>query len=254
MADSLLLGYAELMQEVGAWLGYGRDIVRLTRDQKIATDAMIQAGLRSFYWQPGIQWSFLQPLITVVTADGVDNVPLPEDYAGIVGHITFVSTTTTYSKIMHVSEGQVREQLALHPGLEGIPTIACVRPLSMAPTSGQRFTLGLFPKPDAVYTLRLQINVAPGKLSDKNPFPYGGPVHSETIKAACLAAAEKEMGDTVGVMAAKYAECLSASVASDARMHRGQYLGYNGDPSSFGDSENWWRRDPHDVTYQGVQY
>lgn len=78
-------------------------------------------------------------------------------------------------------------------------------------------------------TLVIQYSVVPRTITTNSPYPYGGMFHAETIREACLAAAESDTDDQVGLHQQLYEQKLKASIAFDIDQSVADFLGYNGD-------------------------
>jgi len=83
MAESgLSIGWTELQQEVGYFLGYGRTLGSMSAAQLAEVAVCVQSGVRRVYYPPavgpdtiGYEWSFLRPSTTLpVGASGTDGV------------------------------------------------------------------------------------------------------------------------------------------------------------------------------------
>lgn len=72
-----------------------------------------------------------------------------------------------------------------------------------------------YPTPDIAYQLQYRYGITPQSLSDKNQFPLGGAVHSETILEACLAEADKALNQEAGPHEQRFRDLLAASMAYD---------------------------------------
>jgi hypothetical protein len=228
--STLSLTRADLREEIGYTLGYGRTSGSWTAGQQADIDSCLESGLRQFYYPPnGHEWTFLRPTTTLTTAADDDEYDLPDDFGSLEGDLTWQTEGSGYCSIPIVGEGQVR---ALRQGLDAVagkPTAACVRPKAFAGTSvGQRFEL-FFDRPfDGTYTLEYQYRVLPPALSASIIYPYGGAAHAETILASCLAVAEQRIDAGNGRYKQEFAERLQASVAADNR-NRPAFVGYVGD-------------------------
>lgn len=88
-----------------------------------------------------------------------------------------------------------------------------------------------WPIPDAAYTLSYRYTAIPGKLTAVLPYPLGGALHSETILASCMAAAELKVMNEKGKLWATFIERLAASISLDCRATAPMHFGYNGDNS-----------------------
>lgn len=91
--STLSLSYRDIQTEVGGFLGYGRTYTSWTSDQVSFVDAIIQTGLRNFYFPvrgfsdaPVHEWSFLKPVTTLDTVEDYDT-----------GTVSSSSTTVTLS-------------------------------------------------------------------------------------------------------------------------------------------------------------
>lgn len=255
--DSLQLTYDDLMAEVGQSMGYGRDSTPWGADATAAMDALVQAGLRLFYFPPptpglkfAYRWNFLKPSFAFSTVSGIADYDLPEEFGGFEGRLTISSTSNIYTAIPIVGEAEIRDLRARQTLGSGIPQKVAYRPKQTDGTTPQRFELLVWPTPDAAYALQGRIVVSSGalKLSANRPYHLGGAAHSETVKAAVLAAMESDLDNVQGPKFAAYQRLLMASIAVDARQC-GEQLGYNGNRS---DDRLVNRRDGS-VTYNGVQ-
>lgn len=249
---TLSLTFAELKLDVAEFVGYGRDPDAWTATQLARIRRCIEIGLRNFYWptpaagQGVYRWSFLEPVATLATVDGTGDYDLPADFGHIVGPLTYGESESSVCYVKVVSDIQVRELRQRSVG-EGAPRYAAVQPVAGDGSTGQRSTLLLWPTPDSAYNLTYRYAILPDRLLDTRPYPLGGAAHAETIRQACLAAAERELNQEQGVHAASFAERLSASLAVD--MQRApDSLGVLGDPGM--------RRMEYEpayyVTYNGV--
>tara|TARA_Y100001973_G_scaffold103647_1_gene171384 strand:+ start:4106 stop:5329 length:1224 start_codon:yes stop_codon:yes gene_type:complete len=128
MTMNLGLTREELREEVGRFLGYGRDVSSFSAGQKDDVNAIIRRGLRQFYHPPPIagkshEWTFLRPSETmVVSADATDttlgakgfissdaagdNVKLADlsDFPAWAGTSDFIYSGSSYP-VMSVSGG-----------------------------------------------------------------------------------------------------------------------------------------------------
>lgn len=271
MAESTLaLTKAELEGNIGYFLGYGRGSANAdqtwTSSQQANVNSSRRSGLRAFYTasagledgSQGYPWSFLRPVITLPLRQGAQTVALPDDYHGIEGRIAVSSPATLVYKPLPVTGiGVIQEQYARLPTLTGWPTMAAIQPLKgTTGLGGQRFQLWVYPIADQAYSLQFQYWLNTDDLDADRPYPYGGAQHSQTIIAACLAAAEVEQDDMAGPQSQRFAQLLQGSIAVDRR-NKPQLAGYCGDRSDGGGC-SWDRRQDSyaadQITFDGTQY
>lgn len=177
---------------------------------------------------------------------------LPDDWGGIAGPMTFQPGTNTFRRsIRLVSEVLIR-QSRQYESFSSHPTVAATRVKSHDATVGTRYEILFYPAPDAIYAIQYQYKAAPNDLSKTNLYPLGGQAHAETIKAACLAAVERESDEVNGPRQAYYMERLQTSISIDRRENSPKFLGKNTDNSDQLRSSGY-RYDPSEITpYNGV--
>lgn len=240
---SLYMRHADLMNEVSDQQGYGTNYLNLSAGDLAKVQRFVNAGLRTFYMS--YDWSFLKPVTTIDTVADDKDYDMPLDFASLEGDITFDAGEGRYQPLPLVSEWKIREQWQ-YDDATGRPRMAAVRPKSHTGAVSQRQELLLYPIPDDAYTLHYRYRVLPNSLTDENSYPYGTEMHSETIKEACLAAAERDGDDESAVHAQAYDRLLRISMQIDQR-NAPEYLGFNLDKS---DNTNLVR--PRDKIYVTV--
>jgi hypothetical protein len=263
--SSLSIPKAELESLTGDFLGYGYGLaqgdVEWDRQQTLNIKQVRKSGERWFYYPEPVSggepysWSFLVPTSTLTFATDAQTVALPDDFDRIEGDV-YPSLTDSlgYEPVKVTGEGRVQRAYTADQTRTGRPELLSVRPLKgTRANAGQRFELFIFPAADQDYTLTLRYHILPSALTDDRPYAYGGAAHAETLKAACLAAAELFLDNERGPMYAHFQARLLASIQIDQR-HRPQHLGYNGDQSDGRDVRGWrWQRlDEPLVTFNGI--
>jgi len=229
--SSLSVAYTELRQEVGFFLGYGRTIGNWNVAQAAEVEAAVQAGVRRVYFPAGIQgaeghnWTWLHPSKTLSTAVGDYDYNLPDDFGRLVGDIHFPAETA-YPAIVQVSTGDILEMKSLNDDT-GIPKFCAVRPRASDGTSGQRWELILWPKPQAIWALLYKYEAYTGKLTDAAPYPLGGMELAEVYIESCLAVAEQRVNDGADIHTQAFQVLLTDAVARDRRKGT-SYYGYMG--------------------------
>lgn len=265
MESTLSLSLNDLAGDVGDFLGYGRGSdngdLAWTDQQARDVSSCLKSGLRQFYFPtplPGehssYDWSFTKPIGLIRLLQNEQTVALPDDFGGAESYITVSPTNVTETPwiVQLMGEGTLRQAFSLTPTRTGKPIMAAVIPLK--PTSqqgGQRFQLNVYPIADQDYTLQIPYYINPNALTADNPYPLGGLQHSETIREACLMAAENFKDDASTIHAYKFMERLAASVNSDRRL-KPQLTGYNADRSD--SRECWDRPNLHGTNWSGIRY
>jgi hypothetical protein len=233
MAESTLsITRADLLRHVGRFLGWGRapnEWINLDNNLTDARD-IIDAGLRLFYQPAGHIWSFLRPTFHFSTIPTKDTYDLPDDFGGLVeDELAYRSTNTPGRGVRITGDVFIRQlQQRDSPTTTGYPQWASILPIPSNGDEPQRSALTLWPTPDAEYELTGRYYSNPYGISESRPFPLGGQPHSETLVAAVLWAADREINDAHPGSSARYAqymERLSASILFDQRTTGPQTFG-----------------------------
>lgn len=239
MAESTLALTLEALEaHVGFLLGWGRganyDDVAWTDREQLGITQAIETGLRWFYFPsvlPGdresYSWSFMRPTRTVTLVSGESTVALPDDFAGLEGDVHFVESGRMGRCLRQVSEQIIAQAFADQPDRTGLPDMCAIQqPNTTSKTRGTRAQLYVYPTADADYTLSFQYYFQPDTLSTSFPYAHGGAQHAETIKAACVAAADLYQNDRKGQMWDMFIDRMKASTSLD-RNNKAQYFGQN---------------------------
>lgn len=185
-----------------------------------------------------------------ITANGLYR--MPEAFGGIIGPITFENNAGSYSPIELANERVVAELLQ-RSTTTARPTIAAQRPVSgTSATAGQRWDLLAYRIPDSDYTAYFREILLIDQLTS-DEFPVGGMLHGDTIKYACLAAAEHDKNDRArGPMWDRYQQMLQKSKMLDSRLHRSERMGVMTDNSDRRQVHPALTRINHVVTVDGT--
>lgn len=181
-----------------------------------------------------------------VTARGI--VRMPDNFASLLGKVHFDAGSGRTFGLDLVSIAMVEQQRATLRST-GCPRLGAIVPAPYNEAIGQRFDLHVWPTPDANYTLRGRYLIRIVTLPADTAYLPGGEEHAETIRTACLAAAEHEMEEGTGIHTDLFVAHLAASIDADRRAHAPETLGVEeGDPGG-----GTWQRVSR-TTYAGVQY
>lgn len=181
------------------------------------------------------------------------NYDLSDNFGGFISNeLTFEPEEMRYCPIKIVSESEIRKHRQVNDTRD-VPRFACVRAKTTTGASGQRFEILFYPIPDSEYILTGFINIMLNKIDRSTyPYPVGGMLHSETIKASCIACADLQVnGIKNGDQYAEFIEKLRTSISSDTAMEP-RFLGYNKDSSDYKTGK--LKRNVSTITYEGVEY
>jgi len=236
MAESTLsISYADLLVEVGVFLGYDPEHAIRSTEAQAEVDRYIQAGVKQFYYPPAIQgveagysWSFLTPVTTIDTVADDAEQDLPDDLGRVLGDF-FFDDQQHRDSVVQVSEGRIQASKQRSSDT-GAPMMATVRHKEQVAGVGQRMEVVWYPVPDKAYTFHYEYEAFAGKLSDANPYPLGGMRHSELVLESCLSVAEQRGNDEIGAHTSAFRSMLSSCVASD-RKQGAKVFGRMGQPT-----------------------
>lgn len=258
MESTLSLSFKELCADTGQFLGWGRGAAygdtAWSEADKSRIETCVKSGLRQFYIPATpYEWSFLKPVASITLPADSSVVDLPDDFGHLDGGFIISSDDNVRGwEVPAVGPGMVTRSYAVDSQAIGWPDLIAVRPKRGTDVHhGQRFELHIFPISDQEYTITLQYSLLPNALDGTRPFAYGGMAHAETVRTACLMAAEEYLDNNRGIWAQKFVERLAASIAYDMK-NKSALIGYNGDRSD--ELGHFRRRRWHDqtITFNGV--
>lgn len=243
--SSLSLGFPELRQAVGHYLGFGSTILSWTATQIAVIETVVQSGYRRVLYPPavdassvGYEWSFLRPTTTLDIETDNGDYDLPDDYGRIVGKFHYEADEHR-APVVGVSLAALLDMRS-HSDLSSAPTFFATRYKSSDGTAGQKQEVLFFPEPDADYTLSYNFDAYTGKLTDATPYPLGGMAMAELYKESCLAVAESRNGDEIGLHNELFKAMLVDAIARDSKKSARNY-GQMGQPDGVTGRREWRR-------------
>lgn len=237
---TLELTYADLMNAVGDFLGFGRDYTLYSATDVAICEENIQSGLRDFYYfrdfVDGVMfqgWSFVNfnPTSTLTLVSGTRTYTLPSNFSSIDGTFTWGDGINKLP-ILIVGDQNI---LDMYNAMDasGDPLYASIETSGSTGTALQTNTVTFYPEPNAAGALNYRYFINPLQVTSSATYPLGGPQHAETLKEACIAAAERNRDDEVGMHNARFQQLLMQSARFDMRAATPEYLGRNIDRSDY---------------------
>jgi hypothetical protein len=163
---------------------------------------------------------------------------LPDLFGAFVGDLFFRDIDDIRGPIERVDiDGMLR--LRQFDSFTSRPTRYSVWTTEQTGSSGQRWMMSLWPNPDIDLVLTGRYTINPLQLTATLPYPMGGQPHSETLREACLAAAETEIKGEVGLHSQLFMQRLITSVSFDRRASNPGYLGSMNKTGKDYSSEFW---------------
>jgi hypothetical protein len=228
-------------------------------------DRWLINGLRRFYYPDpdarGIvhQWRFLKTEFTFhVDVNTIDYLQ-PATFGGLIGDLVHVPTDNVRLSVVKVTPDRILHMRQQNLTLTNYPFFYAERSVLSGGISPTAWEIMVWPAPSGSYTFKGTQHINPLAPNAEQPWLYGGPEHSQTILAACLAEAESKGDGVVGIREQEFQTRLAASIGADDGMHQADNLGMNLDSSVLGGSSAITRGgryfenfDP--VTYGGSVY
>lgn len=219
---SLIFTFQDLYNEVAKFLGtYGSSGPSGT-DLTDAKD-IVNNGYRAFI--QASDWSFLKPEMELATQSGDWKYDLPEDFGSLLAGFQF-DDDDGYPPLEERSVEWIRDQRATNT-FTSWPEYYALRTISLDKNIGTKWELMLYPTPDAAYTLHYRYKAVPTKLESDDDIPVGGPELSLLLREFCLAQAETDKDEKVGVHNQKLSMMLNQAKQIDKRRNP-HNLGFNG--------------------------
>ena len=216
--------YDSLRREIGRFLGYRPSTTDWSSTETQVVADILDDGLRRFYWpmptepgKPPHEWSFLSPDASLTLTSGTDNYDLPSDFTDISSKGFSYAAGDKLTRVSRI-DVETLKVLKSQANRTGSPQFYCVTNKAVVEGAPTRYEVRFFPTPDNTYVLGYQYNIAPASLGTINTTPLGGARHAKTILEACLAEAEKKIGDEDGIHEKKFIELLAASIAADREL------------------------------------
>ena len=253
--SSLTLGWSELKQSVGVFLDFGSS--GWTTPQTTKIESIVNSGIRRVYYPPasqnhsGYEWTWLRPWSTLAATDGDYAYDLPDDFGRMIGEFHYAADQHRRA-IKQVPVATVIKNRT-HRNETGYARIFATRYKSSDGSGGQRQEALFYPTFDADKTLQYQYEAYASVLSDSYPYPLGGMQMSELYKQSCLAVAETEVMDDIGIHNGLFETMIVDAIARD-RKRTGSY-GNMGNRERYGTTfRRGYTGETYDFTYNGIPY
>lgn len=220
---ALSIDYATLRREIGYFIGYKKSTSDWSSDESTRVDDIINSGLRRFYWPPPVGedgphiWSFLSPDSSLTIVSGEYVYRLPNDFVDLESKGFTFASGSGISRATRVANETITV-LRAQASRSGAPQFFAIQATKASDGLDSGYEVLFYPTPDATYSLSYSYSVTPKSLSTDSPYPLGGARHSETIKEACLAEAEKKQFDEYGQHEKRFQELLASSIAADKNL------------------------------------
>jgi len=200
---NLRLTYADIYTLISGFIGLTDTGTAPTGTDLTTCKDIAQRGLRRFlypvdarsgdYWE----WSFLRPLHTMNLRDNVWRYQLPEDFSSIITDPTY-EDNAGFKNIARTTPENIMNLRA--SGVVGYaPYYYAIVTTDYDPDIGEFDEIMFYPEPDSSYRIQFYYKADPTKATEAGDFLPGGVKSTEAILENCLAVAESQVLEVVGV-------------------------------------------------------
>lgn len=200
---NLRLTYQNIYDRISHFLGLTPEGTTPTSTNLTVCKDICQRGLRRFlypidtrtgdYWE----WSFLRPLHTMNLLDGKWQYQLPEDFSSIITDPTY-SEDDSFKQMAKTTPDNIMNLMAAGE-VDYAPYYYSIVTSEYDPEIGEFEEIWFYPKPDSSYRIQFYYKSDPTKATDAAEFLPGGVKSTEAILENCLAVAESQEDEVLGI-------------------------------------------------------
>ena len=200
---NLRLTYSDLYTRVSNFLGLTDTGTAPTGTDLTTCKDIVQRGLRQFLYPIDIrtgdywEWSFLRPLHTMNLLDGKWRYQLPEDFSSIITDPTY-EEDEGFKQMAKTTPDNIMNLMAAGD-VDYAPYYYAITTSEYDPEIGEFDEIMFYPKPDSTYRIQFYYKSDPTKASAATDFLPGGVKATEAILENCLAVAETQEDDEIGI-------------------------------------------------------
>ena len=200
---NLRLTYSDIYTRISNFLGLTDTGTAPTGTDLTTCKDICQRGLRQFlypidqrtgdYWE----WSFLRPLHTMNLLRDKWRYQLPEDFSSIITDPTY-SEDGSFKQIARTTPDNIMNLMAAG-AVDYAPYYYTIVTSDYDPEIGEFEEIWFYPKSDSSYSIQFFYKSDPTKASNADDFLPGGVKSTEAILENCLAVAESQEDDVLGI-------------------------------------------------------
>ena len=200
---NLKISFADLYTLVSSFLGLTTTGTAPTGTNLTTCKNICVRGLRQFLYPINMQtgqyhkWSFLQPLYTTNLVSGKWKYQLPEDFSSIITDPTYKGDEN-FKKMEKVSPEQIMNFRAAGV-VNYAPYYYSIVSTNHDTVVGDFDEIWFYPEPDSSYPIQFFYKADPLKPDNATDYLPGGVRSTEAIIESCLAVAEVQEDDTIGI-------------------------------------------------------
>ena len=224
---NLRITYEYILQRVSDFLGRGSTTP--TGDNLTLVGDIVARGYRQFLYPidmrngDAYEWSFLRKFYVLPIQSGVWKYQLPEDYSEMLTAPTFDDDDGYKALDKRTPQEMLEFRSAVVESC--FPYYYAVVPVGTGLETGSYDELWVYPEPDASYNLKFFYKVDPLKPENTSDYLVGGVRAAEAILESCLAVAEVQEDDEIGIHTQRAAELIQALILVDTKRDEDTIVG-----------------------------
>lgn len=216
---NLTLTYSDLYSRVSDFLGVGTSPTgaMLTKVKDI-----VARGYRKFLYPIDAQtgepytFSFVKQYLQIPIVANKWKYPLPGDFGDMIDRPHF-DADSGYHELTQIQPQQISEQRAQSVSA-GFPIYYGLAPYTFDGMIGTFYEMWIDPKPDTNYNLEFWYRKDPLKPENDSEFLMGGVKAVEAQLECCLAAAETQEDDKIGIHTQLAEDAIQILIRSDVKV------------------------------------
>jgi len=219
MMASLILKLSDLYTNVSNLLCLTATGTAPTDTNLTTCKDIVYRGYRQFLYPVNMQtgelhnWSFLKQLYVFPTQSGKWKYTLPSNFSDFLDQPHF-DDSDGYNELTRLGPEQILE-LRKTGISSGFPTYFALAPYTFDDSTGTFYEMWIDPEPDGVYRLKFFYRIDPLKPENAADYLVGGVRASEAILENCLAVAEQQEDDIIGIHTQLANELTQKLIKSD---------------------------------------
>jgi len=223
----LKITFADLYTLVSNFLGFTESVP--TGTDLTSIKDICARGLRQFLYPINMEtnqyheWSFLRPLYTINLVSGKWKYQLPEDFSSIITNPTYKGDEN-FKEMAKVSPEQIMNFRAAGV-VNYAPYYFAIVSSSYDVEVGTSDEIWFYPEPDSSYPIQFFYKSDPLKPDNATDYLPGGVKSTEAIIESCLAKAEIQEDDTIGIHTQLATKFVQELIEIDSKRNNNVTLG-----------------------------
>ena len=184
-------------------------------------------------------WSWLKKEATLILEASKDEYLLPQDFDALNRPFMFTMNTGRYGSITKTSMAKLMIEKSYNT-INSWPLMCAIYPESVSKTVDQNKKVIFWPAPTGVYQLNYSYVCEPPKPTAATEVFLGDALTDETLLQVCLAVAEQESDEKIGIQSQLADQQVQALILKDSN-DAPDTVGYvrDGNIGNYGSMRDW---------------